>query len=342
MAKQSLVVSAIVMCFICALHVNAQNPGDVCDPDRSPGYVARVISLSGTVRAFDESGRQLQIASGTLITQGIKLETAMGASVEFAFEDGTQDRKSRLQVGSGTQVVLTGGLYCDDLRPMVERGVWTASEIGINLQSGSLRIDLAEGVPSLFKLVVNTPNSQAQMVRRTQDRMAAEVQVLGFEGRQLVPILEHPKIREHVSLLLMGKPLDNLSRSEKDGVLSHAVILAVNLGLMDDRQLAFLDNPQIKPVIDMMTAGRKLEELGNDERNMVLQLACGMAIEAGVVNPETLKVYNHPDELTRISVLAGMMSVHNKHRGWKLNEVVDIGSGKFTEVRGYDLPLPAE
>jgi hypothetical protein len=54
-------------------------------------------------------------------------------------------------------------------------------------------------------------------------------------------------------------------------------------------------------------------------------------------------VYDQPDENTFVGVEAGTMRVHNKHRGWRRQEAVDVETGMFTDVKGYDIPSqPAE
>ncbi len=318
--------------------VRAQDPGDMCDPDVSIGHTARLISMSGTVTVNDYTGKQVHVGNGSVIQPGSKIVTGADAQAVLSFEDGTANRLSRFRVDPGTQVIITGGLFCSDLRPKADEGRWSVREIGIELLHGELRIELAEGVSHAFNLEVNTPNSVARMVRGSRDKMIAEVRVSGLDDRPLVSLIDHPKIRIHIMGLLMGRTIDDLTPRDREGVMMQAAMAAFSMGLVDVEAEGLLENPQIQSTMEMMTRGRKLSDLSENERGMVMQGVGSMALQQGLVNPETLKVYGQTDEQTRIAVHAGRMRVHNKHRGYKRDEAFEINSGMFSEVNGYDVP----
>jgi len=316
----------------------AQNPGDQCDPGLSVGHTVRIVSMSGTVTVHDQNGQPVQIGDGSVIKHGSKIVINSNARAVLALEDGTEARSSRIRIDPGSQLVLTGGLYCSDLRPKLDEGRWSAREARIELLIGRLEVGLAEGVSYSYNLEVATPNAVARMVRGTQDEMKATFSVTGLDDRPLVSIIDHPEIRSHVSALLMGRSIDDLSPREKEGVMTQAAMTAFSMGLIDMEETDILENPQIRSTMDMMTRGRNLSELDEGEKGMIMQGVAGMAMQQGLINPETLKVHSQPDELTNVTVRAGKMRVHNKHRGWNRNEAVDIESGMFTVVKGYDIP----
>jgi|GEM_PF-1949401 len=323
----------------------AQNPGEICDPDRSTGHAARIISFEGTVAFYDADGRQIQIQEGSVVPAGSTIITGAGVidKAVLSFEDGTDDRLSRLRIATGSQVVVTGGLYCSDLRPKADEGRWIARELGLELHRGFLHIELAEGVSYSYNLEVQTPNSVARMRRGTQDAMKAFFVVSRLDERTKVPVIEHPRIRQQVTGLLMGRSMEDLSPREREGVMSQAAMAAINMGLVDIDAMGLMENPQIQSTLAMMTRGRDLSELDENERNMALQMVGTLAINQGLLDPATMLVYDQPDENTVVGVEAGTMRVHNKHRGWRRQEAVDVGTGMMTEVKGYEIPLqPAE
>ena len=316
----------------------AQNPGDQCDPGLSIGHTARLVSMSGTVTVHDQNGQSVQVGEGSVIKQGSTIITDADARAVLALEDGTEARSSRIRIDPGSRVVLTGGLYCSDLRPKLDEGRWSAREAGIELFIGRLEVNLAEGVSYSYNLEVTTPNAVARMVRGTQAEMKATFSVTGLDDRPLVSVIDHPEIRKHLSALLMGRSIDDLSAREKDGVMTQAAMTAFSMGLIDMEEEGLLDNPQIRSTMDMMTRGRNLSELDEGEKGMIMQGVAGIALQQGLINPETLQVHSQPDELTNITVRAGKIRVHNKHRGWNRNEAVDIETGMFSVVMGYDVP----
>ncbi len=338
-----LCVVAIMLLFV-AVHgeLYSQNPGEVCDPDRSTGHAARIISVEGTVTVYDADGRQIQVQEDSVIPAGSTIITGATDKAVLSFEDGTADRLSRLRVVFDSRVVVTGGLYCSDLRPKADEGRWTAREIEFEVLRGGIHIELAEGVSYSYNIELKTPNSVARMLRGTQEEMIALAIVSGLEQRRQVPVIEHPKIREQITALLMGRSIDDLSPRERDGIMSQAAMAAINMGLIDLDAEGFMENPQIQSTLAMMTQGRDLKDLDDNEREMALQLVGTLAINQGLLDPETMKVYDQPDERTVIGVEAGKMRVHNRHRGWKRDEAVDVETGMFTEVKGYDVPLRSE
>lgn len=321
----------------------AQNPGDVCDPDRSVGHTARIISVNGALHVFGPDGKQIAAQEGSVIRPGAKVKTGPQDRAVLSIEDGTIDRLSRLRVVPDSEVVVTGGLYCSDLRPKTDEGRWTAREIGFELIRGGLHIELAEGVSYSYNLEVQTPNSVARMRRGTEDAMKAFFVVGGLDDRTKVPVIEHPRIRQQVTGLLMGRSMEDLSPREREGVMSQAAMAAINLGLVDIEDMGLMENPQIQSTLAMMTRGRDLAELDENERNMALQMVGTLAINQGLLDPATMLVYDQPDEKTVVGVETGTMRVHNKHRGWRRQEAVDVETGMMTEVKGYDVPSqPAE
>ncbi|MFO8033184.1 MAG: hypothetical protein R6U22_11655 [Desulfohalobiaceae bacterium] len=339
-AKLSTVGFITICLLIAAVSSYAQDPGDMCDPDVSIGHTARLAATSGTVNVYDSQGKQMQVGPGSVIPPGAKIETGPDGTAELALEDGTKDRLSRIRLDPGTRAVVSGGLYCSDLRPKADEGRWSAREAGIELLQGRLVIELAAGVSHSYNLEVKSPNSVARMVRGTQDKMNAEFYLTGLDDRQLVSPVDHPRIQSQIAGLLMGRSIDDLTPREREGVTMQAAMAAFGMGLIDMEAEGLLENPQIRSMMEMMTRGRDLSDLDENERNMVMQGVVTMAIQQGLVNPETLKVYDQPDESTRVTVHAGRMRVHNRHRGYDRNETVQVESGMFSDVKGYEVPTP--
>lgn len=333
----------LALCLIIAVSgtdVYAKDPGESCDPDSSTGYTARVASLSGEVRLHARGENPLGISTGSIIPGGARIETGPGDTIALALEDGTADRSSRLHLESNTQAVLSGGLYCSDLRPKADGGRWAVREIGIDLIVGGLSVDVAENVSYSFNLELNTPNAAIKMMRRSAHRVNAEVLVSGFEDRKRVPLMEHPDVKKHATAFLMGRCFDDLNERERKGVMTQAAMAALGMGLIDLEKKGVLDHPRMQPIIAMLGQGRSLPELGEEERATVIQSAGAMALQNGLLNPEEMEVYNHPDEMTHIAVTAGKMRVHNKHRGRSRDETVELGAKTFSRVKGYDAPTP--
>ena len=322
--------------------VFAGDPGGKCDPGSHLGHAARLVSITGDVKLFDSQGKQLPTGRDAVVPTGGRIETSSGAAAELAVEDGTAGRSSRLRVDGGSVLTITGGLYCSDMRPKADEGRWSVREIGIQLQQGGLEIELAAGVSHSFNLEVQTPNMTARMVRGTQDRMAAAVHLTGIDDRPMVPVAEHPKIRRHLEALTGGRGMNDLSPREREGVMAQAAMAALSMGLIDLESTGALENPQIRGTVEAMARGRKLEDLPENERQMIMQAAGGMAVQMGLINADALEVHGEPDERTLVSVEAGRMRVHNRHRGWKRDEAVVVESGMVAEVRGYDLPTNPE
>ena len=335
------IITVIVMWTIFAaplMDANAQDPRGQCDPDSSIGHSARVVSMSGDVSLYDYKGAAIRIAAEGVIPEGAIIETGADGTVVLALEDGTTDRMSRLNVDPKTRVSLTGGLFCSDLRPKRDEGRWSAREINLELIDGSVLIDIAENVSHSFNLAVNMPNAAARMMRSSQQPMNAAFRVSGFQDRKQVPLMEHPEIRRHSMAFMMGRDIDELAERERQGILGHAAMAALGMGLIDLEEAGVLENPQIKGMMGMMTQGRDLSALSDDERKVVLATIGGLAVQEGLINPEEIMVYNHPDEMAYIAVNAGKMRVHNKHRGYRRDETVAVEAGFFSNVKGYDIP----
>lgn len=319
----------------------AQDVGGLCDPDGSIGHAARLATMSGTVTAVDGRGAPLALRPGVAIPAGATVETAAGGRAELAFEDGTAARASRLRLGPGSRVVITGGIYCSDLRPKADEGRWSVREVGFDLGSGEAVIDLAGGVSHAFDMDVTTPNAVARLVRGTQDPMSAEVRITGLPDRVLVHPADHPRIKLQIGAMLMGRSVEDLPARQQEQIMAQAVMTAFSMGLLDMEELGLLESPQIRSMMEMMTRGRNLADLSEDERTMVSQAVATLAVQQGLLNVQELRVHSQPDELTRITVRAGTLRVHNRHLGYRRDDVLRADPETVVEVRGYDVPVRA-
>ena len=331
-------LTGLLFCVITGVNAHAQNPGDSCDPDKSTGRVAQVLSINGAANISGHDGKPVQAGEGLVIQTGSVIQTEAGGAVELAVEDGTADRLSRLRVEPGSELAITGGLYCSDLRPKADGGRWNAREIGIELNYGELQIELAKGVSHSFNFEVNSPNSVARMLRGSMDAMGAMVKAGGLDERPMVKLMEHPKISQYLQVLLMGRDIEKLSPKEREALMQQATLTALSMGLIDLDAQGLMENPQLQSTLSVMIQGRKLTDLPEYEKESMLQMVGAMALSHGLLDPETLRVHAQPDEYTYVEVNAGKMRMHNKHRGWHRDEAVDIEAGMFSAVEGYDLP----
>lgn len=336
--KYLIFLSIVLFLIFASINAWAQDPGDDCDPDSGIGYTATLVSCSGTIKFFDHNGEELQVKAGNTIPAGTTIETGPEANGELALEDGTASRSSRLRISPETRFAVKGGLYCSDLRPKADGGRWSAREVQIELLKGNLDIEIAEGVSHSFNLDITTPNSVIRMARGTQDRMSAEIGVTSHKDIRMIPIIEHYSIKSQIAGLLRGRSIQELSEREKEAVMQQATLTAFSLGLLDIDKLGLLDNPQLRSTADMMTQGRDLSELDESEKGMIKQAVAGMALQMGLLKPEELRVPSRPDEDTYIAVHQGRLRVHNKHRGYKRDEVTEVNTGKYIIVKGYDTP----
>ncbi len=320
----------------------AQIAGGVCDPDADEGRAAQIDSFSGGLRVYGLDGFEARAGKGTVLAPGTTIETEPGASAQLTIEDGTADRTSILRIDPGSRVSITGGLYCSDLRPKADAGRWNTREIIFELERGKINVDLAREVSPAFGLEVLTPNAAARLIRSSEEKMNTTVRVAGLDDRAKVSLLEHPKVREHVTAFLMGRDIEELNPSEKKGIMAHAAMTAIGLGLIDIQAMGIMENPEIKPMVNMITQGRDLSELDENSKESALHMAGTMAVQQGLLDPENLTVYDQPDEHSLIEVKSGTMRVHNRHRGWDRGETVDVEAGMYAEVKGYAVPTPPE
>ena len=316
----------------------AQTPGERCDPDYDVGHTTRIVSITGNVNIYERDGSRITGAIGTITRPGSIIQTGDADNVELALEDGTKDRKSRIRVEAGSQVVLSGGLYCDDLRPKANEGRWTVREIIVDLRHGSLQIEIAPEVSHNLKLAMDTPNAKIQMERRTQESMIAKVKAGGLADRAMVSVIEHPRVLQNIRHMLMGRTIEDLDPRTKEAVMMQAIPIAMNMGLLDLDEDSLLEHPDIGPTVAAMTGGRSIDTLDEGMQQHVTQMIIALAMQHGLLDPDTLMVYEHPDKHTYVTVDAGTVNVYNTLRGYSRDEVVTIASGKFSEVYGYDPP----
>jgi hypothetical protein len=319
----------------------AQEVGGLCDPGTSVGHAARLAAMSGPVTAVDREGAALALRPGVAIPSGATVETAAGGRAELAFEDGTASRASRLRLGPESRLVITGGIFCSDMRPKLDEGRWNVREVGFEVGFGDAVIELAAGVDYGFGMDVKTPNASGELVRGTLDPVRVEVRVTGLPGRVLVHPIDHPRIQRQIQAMLMGGALEDLSPRDQELMKAQAVMSAFALGFLDMEEMGLLEDPQIRSMMEMMTRGRKLADLGEAEGSTVIQGVAMLAVQRGLLNVEEVRVYSQPDELTRITIGPGTLRVHNPHRLYTPAEVLRAEAGTALEVRGYDLPVRA-
>ncbi len=334
--------AGILICVMSGAAALAQNPGDSCDPDSAQGHAARLDSFSGKVSVYGPDGKPAPLETGSAVPDGATIRTDAAGQAELVIEDGTVERSSRILVVPGSTLAIHGGLYCSDLRPKADGGRWSARQIDIEVQQGQIEVEIAQGVSHSFNLEVSTPNSRAVMLRGSQQVMQAMIRVDGLEDRPKVPLMEHPRIREHVQMLLMGRDPEELNPGQKQGVMSQAATAALSMGLIDLEAMSILDDPQLKPTMAMMTQGRRLDDLSQEERSAVMAMAGAMAINLGLLDPEKIRVHAQPDEYTYVQVRAGKMRLNSRHQGRQRDKTVEIESMMFSEVKGYELPSPPE
>jgi hypothetical protein len=189
---QSIVIAGLWLLFAAAgARVSAQDPGGLCDPEASAGQAARLVSTSATavVRGYDD--RHLQLGPGDPVPPGSEIRTAAGAPAVLALEDGTGGRLSRLRIDPGSRVVVTGGLFCSDLRPKADEGRWNARELGIELchyenergmvTNGVVTMAIRQGLLDLQNLQVHSQpdESTRYAVRAGRGRYADESRING-------------------------------------------------------------------------------------------------------------------------------------------------------------------
>lgn len=319
--------------------VNAQNYGDSCDPGAAIGYTARMGAIEGTVYLFDGNDNPLSVQTGSIVPAGASIETTGGAQAELLIEDGTDARQSKVTLSPGSLAKFHGGLFCDDLRPIRDDGIWTSRNFNAELSAGTLQLELAESVSYSFSVTIETKNAKIDLRQGRQERAAIEVSAGGLDNRQLVPVMEHPVISRHISGMLFGQSMDDLSERNRRDLKKQAVITAIHMGFLDLDDAELFDDPQIKSMMNMVTGGKSFNELDDQERQMMAQLAGTMMLESGRLNPDEVTVYNQPDERTVISVHARSFRVYNTHGGYHRDKVVQLDAGMMAEIDGYGEPL---
>ncbi len=338
-----LIQSFFVIILICAFNnpATGQNPGDSCDPDRSIGHFARFGTITGTVYHIHSDGNRVQAVPGSAIQSGAIIQTASGSGAELIIEDGTRERNSRLIINESSKLSFTkGGLYCSDLRPIADGGRWSSRELETELLSGSMRFEIAEPVSYSFNAVIRTNNTVATMVRNRNEPVRIDVETGEIGVRALVPVMEHPMIQRHISGMLFGRNLNDLSPSELRAIQQHAVIAAISLGYLDFETEGYLDHPQVGPMVQMMTRGRNFDDLDENEKEMIAQAAGAILLDSGQINPEEVMIHDQPDERSVFHIHAGRFRLYNSHQGYHRDRVVLCEAGSIYEVRGYELPQP--
>ena len=320
--------------------VLAQNPGDPCDPDQSMGHMARIGSVSGTVLVMNAEGIQLRTAPGMALPQGSTIQTGVGSGAVLIIEDGTRERQSRLLLNENSEAVLKGGLYCSDLRPKADGGRWSSREVEIELPTGSMRFEIAEPVSYSFNATIRTYNTVATMQRNRHEQVVIEVASGDIGDRTLVPVMEHLVIQSHISGLLLGQNLNDLSESDRRAVQKHAVITAISLGYVDLETEGYLDHPQAGQMVQMMSRGRNFDELEQQEKEMIAQVVGAILVDSGHINPDEVMIHNEPDERSVFHVHNGRFRLYNSRLGFRRDRVIMSEAGTVFEVRGYDMPVP--
>lgn len=336
--KIILIIFSLCFLLFTDMSVRAQDPGDDCDPDADTGYSARLLSSSGTIGFMNQEGIELQITDGSFIPAGTFIKTGPGANAELALEDGTSGRSSRIRITPQTHFNIDGGLYCSDLRPKADRGRWSVRGVKIELIEGKMDIEIADGVSHSFDLDINTPNSVIKMLRGTQDRVSIEIKANTHDDIKMIPIIDHPKVKSNIRAFLGGRSIEELSARDREGIMLQATMTAFSMGLIDIKELDILDDPQVKSTLNMMTQGRDLAELDEAEREMAMQTASAMAIQQGLIDPEELRVPDQPAENTYIAVHQGRFRIYNKHLGFAGDKVIEIHTGKYSNIKGYEIP----
>ncbi|TVQ04940.1 MAG: hypothetical protein EA359_04485 [Balneolaceae bacterium] len=319
----------------------AQNPGESCDPDQSAGHMARLGSFTGTVTIVDMNGSHKPASLGTAIQPGSTIQTSSGSSVVLFLEDGTQERSSRLLLNEMSEASFRkGGLYCSDLRPIADDGRWSSRELELDLLTGSMRFEIAEPVSYSFNTVIRTNNSVATMQRNRNETVVIEVVSGDIGTRSMVPVMEHPVIKRHISGMLFGRSLNDLNASEQRAIKQHAVITAISMEYMDLEAEGYLNHPQAGPMVQMMTRGRSFGELDQQEKDMIAQAVGAILVDGGHINPDEVMIYDEPDERSVFRVHSGRFRLYNSHLGYSRDRVVICETGTIFEVRGYGEPTP--
>lgn len=318
---------------------HAQNLGDSCNPDASVGHTARIGSFSGTVSLVDAGNQSLSVQNGAAIPAGALLQTGSNGQVELIIEDGTDQRLSRMSVHAGTSLKVNGGLYCDDLRPMRDDGRWTVRRLGFEISGGSVRFELVEEVPHRIDVNIETQNALAELQRNRQESVVVEVSAEGLDDRSLVHVMEHPEIRRHMTSMLFGRSMDDLSATDQRRMQQQAVITAIGAGFYELDEELIGSHPQAQSLIAMMGGGKPLSEMDEDQRDMIAQTVGTLLIESGELDPAEVYVYDHPDEKTVITVHAGQFSVRNTYIGFDRDKMVSPEAGMTVYVNGYAEPV---
>lgn len=338
--RMQIVFIAVLMLLVSDV-IFAQDPGDTCDPDGSSGIAARVLEVVGQVNVTHSGKASMTAETGTRIPPGYTIETGAGTEIVLQIEDGTSKRDSRLRVTENSRLTVSGGLYCSDLRPKYDGGRWAARKFNLDLQAGSVSLSLSEDVNYAYNMEITTPNTVARMRRASNVPMSAEFIVKGLKAREKVSVLEHPEVKKGMAAFLMGRNIDDLGDSDKQAIMMQAVMLAVNQGIVDVEELGIMDHPQIKSTIAMITGGRSLSALDDNEKAMAVQMAGTMALSQGLLSPEGINVYSQPDEHTRILVHHGTFRVQNRHRSHRREEIIDVSGGMYSEITGTEVPALA-
>jgi len=330
---------SLILAGFTAETAHAQNLGDSCNPDISLGHTARIGSFSGSVTLVDAGNHSLSVQNGTAIPSGALLQTGSNGQVELIIEDGTDMRSSRMSVAAGTSLYVNGGLYCDDLRPIRDDGRWTVRELAFELTEGSVRFELAEEVPTRIDVSFKSQNALAEMRRNRQEPVVVEVSADGLDDRSLVHVTEHPEISRHMTGMLFGRSIDDLSATDQRRMQQQAVITAISMGYYELEEEVIAANSQAQSVIAMMGGGRPFSELDASQKEMVAQLVGTMLIESGELDPAEVYVYDHPDESTVITVHTGQFLVRNTYIGFNRDKMVSPEAGMTVYVNGYSEPV---
>ena len=334
-----LLTVTLILAGLTAVPVHAQNMGDSCNPGESQGHTARIGSFSGTVTIVDANNQSLSVQNGAAIPAGALLQTGSNGRVELMIEDGTNQRLSRMSVYAGTSLIVKGGLYCDDLRPIRDDGRWTVRELGFELIEGAVQFELAEEVPHRIEVNIETQNALAELQRNRQESVVVEVSAEGLDDRSLVHVMEHPVIRQNMTGMLFGRSMDDLSATDQRRMQQQAVITAIGAGFYELDEELIGSHPQAQSLIAMMGGGKPLSEMDEDQRDMIAQTVGTLLIESGELDPAEVYVYDHPDEKTVITVHTGQFRVRNSYIGFDREKMVTLEAGMTVYVNGYNEPV---
>lgn len=328
----------VIMMLVSIDNINAQNPGDTCDPDLDTGRTARIISLNGSINIQSPDGQISNGEVGSLILHGSTIETGHNDSAILALEDGTNDRLSRLKVKPNTKTVLTGGLMCEDLRPKADKGRWWVREVGIELDKGDIEVEIAAGVSANFRKNVLTPNAEINLQRRREEKMVYRISSKGLEERNEIPLVKHPLILANLQYMFgmfSANSYEELQTREQESFRQQAVNIAMELNIVDIETDELLKNPQIGRVANSLTRGQKLDEMDEESRQQTLNMIVNLAVQQNLIDTETLMVYEHPDKYTYVEVEKGKLRVRNRIKNHGREQTVTVEDGESVGIKGF-------